>query len=145
MTQPMSYVTGEHATGLRVAVAEDDDDQRAALEAALEVEGFQVLSFEDGFELLDYFEARHRAWPDAIVSDVNMPGRSGLDALAVARARGVVAPIFVITGDALPEVRVRVDALGNALLIEKPIDVERLARAIRELAAVHDEVAPEHD
>ncbi len=132
----MGFPATDHRVRLRVAVAEDDDDQRVALEAALEAEGFEVLSFEDGFELLDYFELGTHRSPDAIVSDVNMPGRSGLEALSVARARGVMAPIFVVTGETGPEVSRAVKELGNALLFPKPIDVERLAKAIVGLAAV---------
>ena len=132
----MASATTENKGRLRVAVAEDDDDQRVALEAALEAEGFEVISFEDGFELLDYFELGSHREPDAIVSDVNMPGRSGLEALSVARARGVRSPIFVITGETGPEVLEAVKMLGNALLFPKPIDVERLARAIVGLAEV---------
>lgn len=123
---------------LRVAIAEDDDAQRDALQEALEAEGFDVIPFEDGFELVDYFAMAGGKvpWPDAIVTDVNMPGRSGLEAIALARGRGSLAPVFIVTGVGLSEVRAQAARLGNALVFPKPIDVERLARAISELAAV---------
>jgi len=122
----------------RVAIAEDDDAQRDALKAALEAEGFDVISFEDGFELVDYFAMAGGKvpWPDAIVTDVNMPGRSGLDAIELARGRGALVPVFVVTGLPLAEVRARAARLGNVLVFGKPIDVQRLAHAIAELAAV---------
>lgn len=121
---------------LRVALAEDDDDQRLALEAALMSEGFEVVSFEDGAELLDFFELESTRAADVIIADLNMPGRSGLDGLERARARGVTAPIFVVTGESSDKVRARVMRLGNALYLHKPIDAVRLAEAIYRVTAL---------
>ena len=120
----------------RIALAEDDDDQRQALEAALVAEGFEVISFEDGAELLDYFEAEGGAPADVIVADLHMPGCSGLEGLERARARGVRVPIFVVTGSNAPEVQARLSQLGNMLFFQKPVDPERLAAAISSVASV---------
>ena len=123
---------------LRIALAEDDDMQRAILEDALRLEGFDVVPFEDGAELIDYFQLPQTAvrWPDAVVTDVNMPGHSGLEAAAVARAAGFTAPIFVVTGASSPTVIAQAAHLGNTLLFDKPLDVEALAQAIWHLAHV---------
>ncbi len=123
---------------LRVAIAEDDDEQREVLEKALELEGFEVVSFEDGAELVDYFSmAKGRVrWPDAIVTDLGMPGRSGLEAVQLARKRGIEAPVFIVTGNADPQIRAQAAHLGNTLVFLKPINVERLAQAIWQLAHV---------
>ena len=124
---------------LRVAVAEDDDEQRAALAEALEGEGFEVVSFEDGSELVDYFSlagGRVR-WPDAIVTDLGMPGRTGLEAIEVARRRGAEAPVFIVTGTSDAFVRTEAARLGITLVLLKPINVERLAQAIWQIAHVH--------
>lgn len=121
---------------LRVALAEDDDEQRWALEMALIEEGFEVLSFEDGAELLDFFEWAGPRAADVIIADLNMPGRSGLDGLERARARGLSAPIFVVTGEGSSELRNRVAHLGNALFLQKPVDASRLAQAIYRVASI---------
>ncbi len=121
---------------LRVAIAEDDDEQRWALELALIAEGFEVLSFEDGAELLDFFELAGPRAADVIIADLNMPGRSGLDGLERARARGLNAPIFVVTGEGGSEMRGRVAQLGNALFLQKPVDASRLAQAIYRVASI---------
>ncbi len=121
---------------LRVALAEDDDEQRWALEQALTGEGFEVLSFEDGAELLDFFEISGGRAADVIIADLNMPGRSGLEGLEAARSKGIAAPIFVVTGDSSPEVRARVAQLGNALYLQKPVDPARLAQAIYRVASL---------
>lgn len=124
---------------LRVAIAEDEDEQRWALEQALASEGFEVLSFEDGAELLDFFEVGQGRKPDVIIADLNMPGRSGLEGLEHARAGGLTAPIFVVTGENSAELRARVARLGNSLYLQKPIDPERLAEAIYRVAALQTE------
>lgn len=121
---------------MRVALAEDDDDQRLALEIALQGEGFEVLSFEDGSELLDFFQMEGAPTTDVIVSDVNMPGHSGLDGLELARAQGLNVPIFVVTGETSPALLERVARLGNALCLKKPLDAEGLAQAIHRVAAL---------
>lgn len=124
---------------LRVAIAEDDDEQRWALEQALASEGFEVVSFEDGAELLDFFEMSDVRKADVIIADLNMPGRSGLEGLEHARARGLTAPIFVVTGESSLELRARVAHLGNSLFLQKPIDPLRLAQAIYRVASLKDE------
>jgi DNA-binding NtrC family response regulator len=121
---------------LRVALAEDDDEQRWALEQALILEGFEVLSFEDGAELLDFCELTGSRGADVIIADLNMPGVSGLEGLTRARARGITAPIFVVTGENSPELRTQVAQLGNALFLHKPIDASRLAQAIYRVASL---------
>ena len=54
--------------------------------------GHTVVSLEDGFELADYLElvlaAGGLELPDLILSDVRMPGRTGLEVLAQVRQRG---------------------------------------------------------
>lgn len=106
------------------------------MEQALTDEGFEVLSFEDGAELLDYFELDAARPADVIIADLNMPGPSGLEGLERARARGLTAPIFVVTGESSPELKGRVAQLGNALFLQKPVDAARLAQAIHRVASL---------
>lgn len=123
---------------VRVALAEDDDEQRDALQRALELEGFEVVTFEDGSELVDYFSLTglRIRWPDVVITDVGMPGSSGLDAIELARSRGAQVPVFIVTGNADPEIRARTARMGNALLFLKPIHIDRLAQAIWQLVRV---------
>ena len=137
--QPRRVMREEAPRRLRVAIAEDDDEQRWALELALSSEGFEVVSFEDGAELLDFFELKDARKADVIIADLNMPGRSGLEGLEHARAQGLSAPIFVVTGENSAELRARVALLGNALFLQKPIDAARLAEAIYRVASLNSE------
>lgn len=121
----------------RVLIADDEDRQRSALEELLIDEGFEVIAVEDGFELHDYLqlaqEARGVPCPDVIVTDVRMPGETGIEVVEEARARGVRIPIVVVTGYPSPELEARVRALGNAQMFAKPIDVDHFVAALRRL------------
>jgi CheY-like chemotaxis protein len=135
----MAVEIGREALGsgrLRIALAEDEELYREAVKEALEDEGFEVIAFEDGFELLDYLEmigghALGASWPDAIVTDFSMPGRTGLDAAEVARRMGADTPVFVVTGMPGAAVQAQAAALGNAKVFAKSLDIGHLVRAIR--------------
>lgn len=121
---------------LRVVVAEDDEDQREALVMRLEQEGHRVVALEDGYELLDYVRLASGkgilsiAKPDVIIADVRMPGQTGLDALDEARREGLTCPILILTGYDTPDVRARVSALGNAVLLVKPAPPNRIIELV---------------
>jgi CheY-like chemotaxis protein len=120
-----------------VLVAEDDDAMRELLEEALAQHGYEVVSLEDGFELGDYLElaqAGQGRVPDAIVTDVRMPGRTGLEALA-SFAVASRCPVVVISAFADAETRASAKRLGAAVVLEKPFEVEALTSALEKLLA----------
>ena len=119
-----------------VLVAEDDDELRELLVWALRRDGADVVELEDGDELLDFldFIARFqnpRGLPDLILTDVRMPGCSGLDMIALARARGVSCPFVVLTGYADERVRTKAEAIGNTTVLSKPQDLDVICDLIR--------------
>jgi DNA-binding response OmpR family regulator len=95
------------------------DDSRAArqlLAASLTSEGFDVRPFSGGLELLGHPEA----WDASlIVTDLDMPGQDGVALIESLRARGVEAPIAVLTGVGSEEELERALAAGADLAFEK--------------------------
>jgi two-component system response regulator FixJ len=73
--------------------------------------------------------------PDCIVSDIRMPGMSGLDLLRRLKDRRSVAPLILITG--LGDIEMAVSAIKNGAFdfIEKPFDEGRLLASIRNAVA----------
>ena len=65
-----------------------------------------------------------------ILSDINMPGMSGLDMLPQARAARPDVPVIMITAYGDAETRRRAQAQGAAGVFVKPIDFPELRRAI---------------
>ena len=69
---------------------------------------------------------------DCVVSDVRMPGVSGLDLVRQLNARGFARPIILITGHGDIDMAVSAIKLGAFDFIEKPFDENRLLTAIRQ-------------
>lgn len=126
--------------GVFVTLAEDDDDIRAAVTMLLEDAGYQVEALSSGGMLLERLapailgdpDARR---PDALITDVRMPGVNGLAMMEGLRANGWAAPIVVMTAFADEDMRRRVSDLGSAVLIAKPFDPEVLTKTLGELLA----------
>jgi two-component system cell cycle sensor histidine kinase/response regulator CckA len=81
--------------GVRVLIADDEPSVRATVRRLLERRGASVVATADGLEA----EARLRDEAfDLAVLDVQMPGRSGYDVLAVARAIRPTLPVILMSG-----------------------------------------------
>jgi CheY-like chemotaxis protein len=122
----------------RILLAEDDAEVRAALEDLLRLVGYDVYTVENGGELLDYLASwilddTEEAPADVIVTDIRMPGFSGLSILEGLRARGWRVPVMVMSAFGDDEVRERVRRLGAAVFVAKPFDPEDVERAVEQL------------
>jgi two-component system response regulator FixJ len=69
---------------------------------------------------------------DCVVSDVRMPGVSGLDLVGHLNARGFIRPIILITGHGDIDMAVAAIKIGAFDFIEKPFDENRLLASIRD-------------
>ena len=79
---------------LNVWVVDDDQSVRWVLEKALRQAGMQARSFERAEHLLD---AIGTSSPDVLITDIRMPGMSGIALLERLRAADPELPIIVIT------------------------------------------------
>ena len=130
----------ETAHAARILVAEDDDAMRAMLVRTLIRAGYTVVEVEDGFELGDYVAMMQGhggtlAPPDLIVSDVRMPGRTGLEALGRLRAQGITCPVLLLSAFADEETHAEALRLGARQLLDKPVDMDELKAAVRDAVA----------
>ena len=114
-----------------IFVVDDDPAVRDTLSMVLKGAGYEVICFADGAALLSV--ARSRV-PAAILLDVHIPGKSGLDLLRELHGEDYPAPIFMISGQG--DIAMAVSAIKNGALdfIEKPFRgneiVSRLNEAI---------------
>src|SRR5687768_12779507 len=111
-----------------VFVVDDDAAVRRALAFALDLEGFEVETFESGEALL--LRSPSLA-ADCLVLDERLPGASGLDTLRQLRTRRVDLPAILITSH--PNAALRAAAAGaGAPILEKPLLGDALITAIHE-------------
>ncbi len=123
----------------RILLAEDDDEMRALLTLTLARAGYAVVALEDGFELSDYVSLTQvfggpLLAPDLILSDVRMPGRTGLEVLVQARACGLACPVVILSAFTDDETREEARKLGVKAVLDKPVDLEELKSTLHELA-----------
>lgn len=125
---------------VRVLLAEDDEPLRGLLGAALREDGYEVEEAIDGDTFLIRLESSleriaRGGLPefDLIISDVRMPGLSGLDVLSILRSMDGLTPFILITGFADEEMRDRALGNGASAVIDKPFDVEMFREVLRQL------------
>jgi DNA-binding response OmpR family regulator len=126
------------ADARRLLLVEDDRSLAAMLEEILVSAGYVVDLARDGQAGLHLGLSRSY---DAVVLDRGLPAIEGLDLLGRLRARGVGAPVLVLS--ALGLARDRVDGLdaGAEDYLAKPFDIDELLARIRALLRRHGDVA----
>ncbi|OJH42619.1 transcriptional regulator [Cystobacter ferrugineus] len=128
---------------LRILLAEDDEEMRSLLTLTLARAGFAVVALEDGYELADYVSLTRvcggpLAPPDLILSDIRMPGRTGLEVLAQTQAAGLACPVILLSSFSDEETREEARRLGVRAFLDKPVDLEVLRDTVREAAGAPD-------
>jgi CheY-like chemotaxis protein len=140
MSQPQPTLAPEPRARPRVLVAEDDPEMRRLLATVLPRWGFDVTLAHDGDELTDQVrrflhgsnDERAHA-PDLIISDVRMPGHSGLSVLEYLRSNDASTPFVVITAFGDASTHAEATRLGAARVLDKPFDLNHLRATVLEL------------
>ena len=111
-----------------VAIIDDDELMRSALQGLLKEAGFTARAFGSAEEFLNSDEYRHAA---CLIADIRMPGMSGLDLQARLNGEGIKIPTIFITAHG--DVRMRMQALraGAVEFLTKPFDEEVLLDSVR--------------
>ena len=115
-----------------VHIIDDDPAVRDSVQGLVTAEGYTArtyVSAQDFLESIDTIEI------GCVVTDVRMPGLSGIDLLSKVSERGLPLPVIVITAHA--DVPLAVDAMkqGAADLIQKPFRAEVLMSSIKQALA----------
>jgi two-component system response regulator FixJ len=111
-----------------VHVIDDDEALRDSLAFLLRTARFDVLSYPSAVAFLE-------ALPDAnlsyVITDVRMPGMSGIDLLRRLRERKISVPVIVITGHGDIPLAVEAMKMGAIDFLEKPFDDEVLIASVK--------------
>jgi len=116
-----------------ILLVEDKPELRAMLRKALEKAGYTVDEAPDGTSAID--KVRNRRYL-TVLTDLKLPGASGLDVLREARRADPMIPVILITAYGSVEDAVTAMKDGAFDFIQKPVDLEHLkllmARAVRQ-------------
>ncbi|HUS36599.1 MAG TPA: sigma-54 dependent transcriptional regulator [Verrucomicrobiae bacterium] len=117
--------SGKHPTLL---IVDDDAPQRSLLDSFLKSQNFETITVDSGEKALQVLGSRA---VDMMISDVRMPGISGLETLRRAREQHAVLPVLLVTGYA--DVREAVGAMrdGAVNYLSKPIDLDELLASVQ--------------
>ena len=115
------------ATGVLIAVVDDDESVRRATRRLLRAAGFEVETYSCGTEFLDAVKQRR---PGCVIVDLHMPGMSGLEVQSTLAASGFQMPVLFITAYDDPGARDRALQAGAVSYLRKPFSEETLLEAI---------------
>jgi two-component system response regulator AtoC len=112
---------------VRILIVDDDEDMRSLLKDLLEEDGFETECASNGFDALQEVAGRNF---DLIITDIGMPGLTGLDILPGIRRLRPGAPVIVMSSFASRHVHRRSLERGATGYLEKPIRIENLRSLI---------------
>ena len=119
----------------RVLLAEDDPAFRSTMSLILGGDGYEVVEVADGSGVLDELvdslsdESSLRSF-DVIITDVRMPGFSGMDVLRAVRGLPEAPPVILMTAFGNKETHREAHRLGALTVLDKPFDLEDLRAAV---------------
>ncbi len=120
-------------TGLRVLIVDDEPDARDVLERVLSGCGATIVC---AASVDDALEEIARTKPDALVSDIGMPGKDGYELIRAVREQfdGKTLPAIALTAFARPEDRRRALMNGFQTFVVKPADPFEISLAVASLS-----------
>ena len=111
-----------------VHIVDDDAAMRESLAFLLDVNGFAPKTYETANAFLS---GATIGVPSCVISDIRMPGLSGIDLVRELKGRHTACPVILITGHGDVALAVEAMKAGAVDFIEKPFDDEALLGALR--------------
>src|ERR1700722_8117889 len=123
----------------RILIVDDDAGQRSLLDSFLRGQGFETVVVDSGERALETLRSGKF---DMMVSDVRMPGLTGLETLRRARKEHAILPVLLVT--AFTDVRDSVAAMrdGAVNYLAKPIDLDELLASVRAAVGIAETAPP---
>jgi len=136
------YVAAMASETPRILIVDDDPGQRSLLNTFLRGQGFDTALAESGERALEMLRAGKFAM---MISDVRMPGLSGLETLRRARQEHATLPVLLVT--AFTDIRDAVAAMrdGAVNYLAKPIDLDELLTSVRQAVGLSQSIPLRYD
>jgi DNA-binding NtrC family response regulator len=112
----------------RVLIIDDEESIREYLSMMLEREGYEVVATADGKKAL---RSQSQDGFDVVVTDLQLPGLSGIDVLSALREQDPTLPVIIVTGHASQESAIEALNLGAFYYLLKPVSNDELKQVVR--------------
>lgn len=119
---------------LTILVVEDDEGTRLSLQDYLELEGYIVVTAEDGWKALQMI---NQCQPQLVITDISMPRIDGYAFLKSLRQQPAwrLVPVIFLTARTATQSRVQGYQVGCDVYIEKPFELEEIGAVVKNLLA----------
>lgn len=114
----------------RVLVVDDTKNIRMILTKCLELEGYEVMSANDGKQALEMFASQAF---DLAFLDIKLPEIRGTEVLKRIRELGINTPVIIITAYATVKNAVDCTNMGAVAYVQKPFSAEKIKSVLKEL------------
>ena len=118
----------------RILIIDDEDSIRDYLSMMLEREGYEVSASENGKKAL---KLNTKKAYDVVITDIQLPGMTGLEILTALRESDPELPVIIITGHASQESAIEALNMGAFYYLLKPVSNEELKQVVRTALEVH--------
>lgn len=110
-----------------ISIVDDDPSLCSAVSGLLRSFGYEARGFESAEAFLAWEGA---GGCDCIITDIHMPGMSGIDLKQTLVARELTVPVIMITGRSDPTIEARALSSGAVCLLKKPFQADDLMACI---------------
>jgi FixJ family two-component response regulator len=111
-----------------IAIVDDDDSLRVALQGLLKATGFSAEAYASAEEFL---KSGQQPQTGCLITDIRMPGMSGLELQAKLNAERYRIPIIFLTAHGDEKMRMQALRAGAVEFLAKPFDAEALLDNVR--------------
>jgi EAL domain-containing protein (putative c-di-GMP-specific phosphodiesterase class I)/CheY-like chemotaxis protein len=118
-----------------ILLVDDDTAVRTVSKRVLGRAGMRVEAVSEGELALDFLRRGRRF--DVIVSDLMMPGMSGMELLQHVRQLDLDVPVIIVTGNATLESAIMAMEYGGFRYLQKPVENARLVQVVKDAAGHH--------
>jgi DNA-binding response OmpR family regulator len=116
----------------RILIAEDNDIEGLILERTLKNKGYEVVRASDGLSALELIERSPQEGAiDLLITDLMMPGLSGIELLWHAKEKNLLPPAIVLTANASDEASIKSLEVGALDHVTKPINLPLILAKIQ--------------
>ena len=128
---------------INILLADDDTEDRELFAEALEESGidYNLKTFENGKQLVDYLNSPDQEIPNLLFLDLNMPLLSGLESLKIIRSNSALdnMPVAIYSTSSSENDKNSTFESGANLYISKPSDFSQLKKMLKQVVLMRDD------